>query len=108
MHSPDGGEGSPADWRERGEEKAFLHGYSLPYRALLPRRIDSLLVAGRCLSTTHEGDHWTRPMPVCMTTGQAAGVAAALSALSGTEPRKLNIARLQEALKGQNVNLEFR
>ena len=108
MHSPDGGEGSPADWRERGEEKAFLHGYSLPYRALLPRRIDSLLVAGRCLSTTHQGDHWTRPMPVCMTTGQAAGVAGALSALSGTEPRRLNIARLQEALKGQNVNLEFR
>ncbi len=108
MHSPDGGEGSLADSRERGEVKAFLHGYSLPYRALLPRRIDSLLVAGRCLSTTHDGDHWTRPMPVCITTGQAAGVAAALSALSGIEPRQLDIAKLQQALKNQNVNLEFR
>lgn len=106
MHSPDGGEGSMKDSRERGGVKAFLHGYSLPYRILIPKGINSLLVAGRCLSVTHLGDHWTRPMPTCMITGQAAGVAAALAIKTGLQPRDLKISDLQEALRSQKINLE--
>jgi hypothetical protein len=108
MHSPDGDEGSLKDSRERGGKKAFLHGYSLPYRILLPKKVNSLLVAGRCISVTHMGDHWTRPMPVCMTTGHAAGAAAALAAKSSRQPRELEIVELQAVLRKQQVNLEFR
>ena len=79
--------------------------YAIPYRSLLPRRIDSLLVAGRCLSASHEAASSARGQVVCMVTGQAAGVAAALSARSGVTPRRLPVTRLQAALRDQRAVL---
>jgi hypothetical protein len=79
--------------------------YAIPYRSLLPKRIDSLLVAGRCLSASHEAASSARGQVVCMVTGQAAGVAAALSARSGVTPRRLPVTRLQAALWDQRAVL---
>lgn len=53
--------------------------YEIPYRCLLPINREGLLVAGRCISTTHEALASTRLTPTVMTLGQAAGTAAALS-----------------------------
>lgn len=72
--------------------------YDIPYRCLVPRKLDGLLVAGRCISTTHEALGSTRIMPPCMATGQAAGIAAAMSADKGIQPRMVDVTALQKNL----------
>jgi hypothetical protein len=80
-------------------------GFAYPYRALLPKRIEGLLVAGRCGSATFLGHAAGKSMGNMMALGQAAGVAAALSAHSGIAPRALPVGRVQEALRGMGVRL---
>lgn len=77
--------------------------YEVPYRSLVPLRIDNLLVAGRCISSTHEGQAAVRIMPNCMALGQAAGVAAALCLKHGTTPRSLEAGVLRKELVAQGA-----
>jgi hypothetical protein len=104
VHNPDGQEGAEGDFCNRQAiDELFVYG--IPYRCLLPRGVEGLLTAGRCISATHAGDGYTRVIPSCMLTGQAAGTAAALSAQSGVSPRDLDIVRLQHCLAEQGVRL---
>jgi hypothetical protein len=64
--------------------------YDIPLRCLVPLRAEGLLVAGRCISGTHEAHSSYRVMPVAMATGQAAGVCAGLAARSGRTPREVH------------------
>jgi hypothetical protein len=77
----------------------------VPYRTLLPRGIDNLLVAGRCISTEHEAQNTIRRIPQCIATGQAAGVAAALAVRLGVTPRQAPLDELQQALLAQGAYL---
>jgi hypothetical protein len=79
--------------------------YDIPYRCLVPREIEHLLVAGRCISADHQAMGSTRVMAPCMATGQAAGLAAALSVQQNVTPRTLDTDRLREALRAQKANL---
>lgn len=79
--------------------------YDIPLRALMPRGIDNLVVAGRCLSGTHEAHSSYRVMPIAMATGQAAGVCAALAARRGITPRAVPASQVQEELQRQGANL---
>lgn len=79
--------------------------YGIPYRCLVPKVIDNLLMGGRCISTTHEALATTRLTPSCMATGQAAGTAAALSIKDGVAPRDLDIDRLKSYLIDNGVML---
>jgi hypothetical protein len=79
--------------------------YEIPYRCLVPQRIDDLLVAGRCISTTHEALASTRLTPTVMTLGQAAGTAAALSLEADVAPRALDPQVLRERLVRDGVDL---
>jgi len=79
--------------------------YEIPYRCLVPRGVDDLLVAGRCISTTHEALASTRLTPTVMTLGQAAGTAAALSLQQHVTPRALDPALLRERLVRDGVDL---
>jgi glycine/D-amino acid oxidase-like deaminating enzyme len=79
--------------------------YEIPYRCLVPRTIDDLLVAGRCISTTHEALASTRLTPTVMTLGQAAGTAAALSVRAAVTPRALDARILREKLIADGVDL---
>jgi len=79
--------------------------YYTPYRSLVPKRIDGLLVAGRCYSATPEAQRISREIPPVMVMGEAAGTAAALSLESGVAPRRVDVAALQKRLIGQGVNL---
>ena len=75
-------------------------GYNeLPYRMLVPERIDNLLVAGRCASMTHEGQSAARVSGACFAMGEAAGAAASLALSGNRVPRDIAIERLQRALK---------
>src|SRR5919197_860330 len=67
----------------------------LPYRMLVPQRVDNLLVAGRCASMTHEGQSAARVSGACFAMGEAAGTAAALALSGNTSPRDIAVERLQ-------------
>lgn len=73
--------------------------YDIPYRCLLPQRVEGLLVAGRCLSADHDAHASVRSMGQCMAMGQAAGAAAALAVRNTTPPHALSIAPLQARLR---------
>lgn len=79
--------------------------YEIPFRCLVPQHVDRLLVAGRCISTTHEALASTRLTPTVMTLGQAAGTAASLSLAAGASLRDVDITRLRERLIADGVDL---
>lgn len=79
--------------------------YDIPLRSLIPQGVDHLVVAGRCISGTHEAHSSYRVMPTAMATGQAAGVCAALSACLGKPPCDIPAAQVQEELWRQGANL---
>ena len=81
-----------------GDETPTGRTYGVPYRCLLPREADGLLVAGRCLSATHGAHASVRSMGQCMAMGQAAGTAAALAAKAGIQPRAVDIRTLRKEL----------
>jgi hypothetical protein len=87
-------------------EHSFIQdgaAFSIPYRALIPRNIANVLLAGRCISASREAFGATREQVCCMTTGQAAGIAAAMCASSGLLPQDLSISELQKKLQTQGV-----
>ena len=73
--------------------------YGIPYRILTPKGLDNVLVAGRCVSTDRSMQASIRVMPGCYITGQAAGVAAAMVAGSGSDAHTLNVRELQTRLR---------
>ncbi|RIE00273.1 FAD-dependent oxidoreductase [Cohnella faecalis] len=79
--------------------------YQLPYRILVPAETDGLLLAGRCVSATHEALGAIRVMPCAFALGQAAGAGAALASRNGVQPRHVNTAQLQKLLHEQGVVL---
>ena len=74
------------------------HGYTIPYGCLVPEKLDGLLLAGRCISGTHQAHSNFRVMPICANIGQAAGIAAALAAREGVRPRDLPVSAIQAEL----------
>ncbi len=82
-------------------------GYDIPYRCLLPKNVENLLIAGRCISSEQQPYESHRAMVPMMATGQAAGTAAALSAKLGVTPGCLDIKQLQTTLLDQDVELRM-
>lgn len=82
-------------------EKGESHG--IPYRCLTPKGIPNLLVAGRCISTDRSVYGSTRVMPVCFVTGQAAGTAAAMCALSHKSVGAIDVSALRQRLKNDGA-----
>jgi len=80
-------------------------GYDIPYRCLVPKTIENLLVAGRCISSEQQPYESHRAMAPIMAIGQAAGAAAALCARTGAAPRQLDVSPLQQALIAQGAEL---
>lgn len=72
--------------------------YDIPYRVLVPAKIEGLLVAGRCSSMNHEAMAGTRVMSTCMALGEAAGTAARIALEEGVEPSKVDVKAVQKAL----------
>ena len=80
-----------------------LAGCDVRYGCLLPKGIEGILTAGRCVSTTGLSQNAIRVMAPCMAIGQAAGTAAALAAKAGKRPRELDGAYVREVLTRQGV-----
>jgi hypothetical protein len=73
--------------------------YYTPFRALLPRQVEGLVVAGRHYSATSSAQKISREIPPCMAMGEAAGVAAAMAVSEGIAPRRIDVSRLQRTLR---------
>lgn len=98
IHNPEG----PGQAEARVQ---YLPPYDIPYGCFVPRGIDNLLTAGRCISGTHRAHASYRVMSICMAMGQAAGTAAALCARQNCAPRQLPAKAVQDALGAQGVDL---
>ena len=79
--------------------------YGIPYRCLVPKDVEGLLLAGRCISADSPAAGAIRVMPPAMAIGQAAGVAAALCINGGATPATLDYADLRKSLLEQKVFL---
>lgn len=73
--------------------------YQIPYRVLLPKTLNNVLVAGRCISCDHHALGSLRVMPQCFIEGDAVGIAAAMSVQQSIPPRNVDISALQNALR---------
>ncbi|HEY0669961.1 MAG TPA: FAD-dependent oxidoreductase [Sphingobacteriaceae bacterium] len=97
LHHPQGG-GCTLEW--------CGDCYDIPYRSLIPEKIENLIVAGRCISTTHEAMSAIRVMAPCMAMGEAAGRAAKMAVREGIKPSQVDVNKLRAELleKGAFLN----
>jgi hypothetical protein len=101
----------PVDIHDPGGKGTVLRrlplreAYDIPLRCLLPHELDRLLVAGRCISGTHEAHSSYRVTPIAMATGHAAGVCAALAVRGGRSPRDVPYTDVQAELLRQGASL---
>jgi ribulose 1,5-bisphosphate synthetase/thiazole synthase len=93
---------------QKGAKFVKMQVHDVPYRAILPEKLDGLLMAGRCLSATHVAAAAGKSMGNCMATGHAAGIAAAMCAKANVVPRELKVADLQKALRADGVDLDMK
>lgn len=98
IHAIDGPGMSSTVWHPPAPFK-----YGIPYRILVPRNVENLLVAGRCVSCTHVAMGSLRVMATCMALGEAAGMAAALSLQRRIPPRRLDPEILREHLRREGA-----
>lgn len=100
---------SPVDIHDPDGQGAIMMttgaGYGIPFRCLVPKGLDGILVAGRCASVDHIAFGSTRNQPACATMGEAAGVAAAVAAKQGKSVRQIAVKDVQQVLAGRGVEL---
>lgn len=94
LHNPDGKEG----YGNGGVWKVPKDTYDIPYRCLIPKHIDGLILSGRCISGTSEAHGSYRTQGGIMGIGQASGVAAAVCAKNHIQPREQEVKEIQEEL----------
>ena len=90
---------------DNGEISAKHPNVCIPYRALVPKKIDGLLVACRAFSSEYQFNEYFNLIPHCIAFGQAAGTAAFLAVEAGIQPRKVDYHMLQKHLRNQGVKL---
>ena len=83
-------------------ERPLIH---IPYRSLVPEKVDGLLVAGRCYSSDAPANNLTNLIPHCVAMGEAAGTAAAIAIEQNVEVRHIDHLNLQKRLREQGVAL---
>ncbi len=88
-----------------GHDGLKLPEFQIPYGSLLPKTVDNVIAAGRCISCASDLIDRVRLIPVCMVTGHAAGVAAALAAKAGARPRDVPASDVQKVLREQGAYL---
>jgi len=107
IHSPSPSEEAQEQARDEFVNMRYKKGesYGIPYRSLVPRDLDNVLVAGRCISADRYMQGSCRVMPGCYITGQAAGVAAALAIEGEGTTRGVDVAELRGRLKAMGAYL---
>lgn len=83
----------------------YVEPYDIPWRSLVPKKMENLILAGRCISGTHEAMASYRVMAICMAIGEAAGIGASLAIDQGVTPRKLEAKYIQKVLTDKGAVL---
>ena len=92
----------------RGKRFFFGHeGFDIPYRSLVPKKVEGLVLSGRSISCEQGPFQSARSMAPAMAVGHASGCAAAMAALGGIAPRKLDVRALQKLLVSQKAELRI-
>jgi hypothetical protein len=92
----------------RGRRFFFEHeGFDIPYRSLVPQKVDGLVLTGRCISCEQAPFQSARSMAPAMAVGHASGCAAALAAKGRIAPRALDVKTLQKLLLSQKAELRM-
>jgi hypothetical protein len=92
-----------------GQRFFFSHeGFDIPYRSLVPQKVEGLVLTGRCISCEQGPFQSARSMAPAMAVGHASGCAAALAAKGDIAPRKLDVTALQKLLVSQNAELRLK
>jgi len=86
-------------------ESHNVQAYGIPLRCLVSASLENLMMAGKCISASHEAIASSRVIPICMAEGQAAGTAAALTVSNKKPIREIQISVLQEILQNQGAEL---
>lgn len=89
----------------KGTQIKDFGSYDIPFRVMLPKNVDNVVVAGRCVSASHVAQGSLRVMGTAMGMGHAAGAAAALSARDRTPLRQVDLGQLQRVLLDQGAEL---
>jgi len=92
---------------EVGGAGGAMKTFDVPYRAIVPEKVDGLLTAGRCISHTHVGAAAAKSQGNCVAIGHAAGLAAFLAIRHGIQPREVKVPELQDKLRADGVDLDF-
>lgn len=92
------------NWKYLEKEDDY---YSIPMGCLIPKNVHNLLVAGRCISTTHMAQASTRVIGPAFAMGEAAGILAVQSAASKVEPRKVAPKTVRRELRQHGAILEL-
>jgi hypothetical protein len=104
--------GAPIEDHHDGADTKWLYlpegrCVGIPYRTLLPKDGQNILIAGRCFSSTHDAHASVRSMGQCMAMGQAAGTAAAMAVKARRAPRDVPVAALRDDLRHAGAILEL-
>jgi hypothetical protein len=90
---------------DRGKESIDSPVTYMPYRCMIPRKVDNFLIACRAFSSNAIANNFFNYIPHCIALGEAAGTAAAQAISSGVDLRNIDIKSLQNSLKKQGVIL---
>ncbi len=104
--------GAPIEDHHGGADTAWAYlpegrCVGIPYRTLLPKDGQNILIAGRCFSSSHDAHASVRSMAQCMSMGQAVGLAAALAVKTRCTPREVSVSALQDQLRRTGAILEI-
>jgi len=96
--------GMPVEDHHAGSDTRWIYVedygfYDIPYRCLIPRGLDNVLIAGRCLSATHDAHASARSSAPAMGMGQAAGLATAMALKENKSVRDIDVSALQQRLR---------
>ncbi len=82
------------------------NGYTVPYRCLIPEKLDGLILAGRCISGTHKAHSNYRVMPICVGIGEGAGYAASIAARKNILPRDVDASEIQKYILESEIRVQ--
>ena len=88
-----------------GDDAFVRPEFQIPYRTLLPKDVDNVIACGRCVGSKTDLIDRLRLIGPCFVTGQAAGVAAAVSVRTGKTPRQASVSEIQKVLRSQGAYL---